>query len=283
MSEHQGVPLIQLGSNVTIPQLGFGVFQVPPDATADVATDALNIGYRHIDTAAGYRNEPGVGEALRRVGLDREDVFITTKCFNDSHGYEPAKRALDVSLSQLGVDYVDLYLIHWPVPSRDLYVDTWRALIDMQRSGLTRAIGVANFQPRHLDRLLFETGVTPAINQVELHPLFTQTGLREKHRDLGVVTEAWSPLARGQVLNHPTLREIAESYGRTPSQIVIRWHLQLGNVVIPKSDKTARLRENFDVFDFELVSDDIRRISSLDTGLRIGPDPDTLVDPRKPR
>jgi len=270
---------IPLRGGAQIPQLGFGVFQVPPEDTAEVATQALLAGYRHIDTAAAYANEAGVGQALHASGLDRGDVFVTTKCFNDDHGYEQAKQAFRASLDRLEVEYIDLYLIHWPVPAHDRYVETWRAFVELQTDGLVRAIGVSNFQPAHLDRIIEETGVTPAVNQVELHPRFQQDGLRRRHEELGIVTEAWSPLAQGQVLDDPTLSEIAATHGKTTGQVVIRWHLQIGNVVFPKSVTPARIEENFDVFDFHLSDAEMDVIGALDAGERIGPDPDTFVRP----
>jgi 2,5-diketo-D-gluconate reductase A len=273
------VPRIALAGDVRIPQLGYGVFQVPPEITADVTTRALQAGYRHIDTAAAYRNETGVGQAFRASGLAREDVFVTTKCFNDDHGFEEAKRACRASLDRLELDHVDLYLIHWPVPSQDRYVETWKALVELQQEGLTRAIGVSNFQPAHLRRIIDETGVTPAINQVELHPRLQQPGLRREHAELGIVTEAWSPLAQGALLDDPVIRGLAEAHGRTPAQVVLRWHLQLGNVVIPKSVTPGRIEENFDLFGFELDAADMEAIAALDRGERIGPDPDTFVRP----
>ncbi len=273
------VPTIALRGGVEIPQLGFGVFQVPPQDTAEVTTRALLAGYRHIDTAAAYRNEAGVGQALHAADVDRDEVFITTKCFNDDHGYDAAQRALKDSLDRLELEHVDLYLVHWPVPSRDRYVETWQALVELQAQGLARAIGVSNFQPAHLERIVRETGVTPAVNQVELHPRFQQAGLRREHRELGIVTEAWSPLAQGQVLDDPAIVEIAEEHDRTPGQVVIRWHLQLGNVVIPKSVTPARIEENFDVFDFHLAEREMAAIEELDAGERIGPDPDEFVRP----
>ena len=210
MSSHtESVPRLPLGGGEEIPQLGFGVFQVPPKDTTEVVVRALDAGYRHIDTAAAYQNEAGVGQALRASGLDRDEVFVTTKCFNDDHGYEEAKHALHSSLDQLEMSHVDLYLIHWPVPAQDRYVETWKAFIEMQQEGLTRSIGVSNFQPPHLRRLIGETGVTPAINQVELHPRLQQPGLRREHADLGILTEAWSPLAQGQVLDDPVITAIA--------------------------------------------------------------------------
>jgi diketogulonate reductase-like aldo/keto reductase len=273
------VPKIPLPGGVEIPQLGFGVFQVPPADTAEVATRALLAGYRHIDTAAAYRNEAGVGQAIHAAGLDRGEVFITTKCFNDDHGYEQAKHAFKASLERLGVDYLDLYLIHWPVPAHDRYVETWKAFIELQAEGHVRAIGVSNFNPPHLERLIAETGVTPAVNQVELHPRFQQAGLRREHAELGIVTEAWSPLAQGAVLEDPAITEIAAAHGKTPAQAVIRWHLQLGNVVIPKSVTPARIEENFDVFDFHLSPAEMDAIEALDAGERQGPDPATFVRP----
>jgi len=273
------VPNIHLAGGVEIPQLGFGVFQVPPADTAAVVTRALLAGYRHIDTAAAYRNEAGVGQAIHAAGLDRGDVFITTKCSNDDHGYEQARHAFKASLERLGVDYVDLYLIHWPVPAHNRYVETWKAFVELQAAGEVRAIGVSNFNAPHLRRLIEETGVTPAVNQVELHPRYQQAGLRREHADLGIVTEAWSPLAQGDVLDDPTITGIAAAHGKTPAQVVLRWHLQLGNVVIPKSVTPQRIEQNFDVFDFELNPDEMAAIEALDTGDRIGPDPETFVSP----
>jgi 2,5-diketo-D-gluconate reductase A len=273
------VPNVPLRDGVEIPQLGFGVFQVPPDETTEVTLNALETGYRHIDTAAAYRNEAQVGEAIRASGLAREDVFVTTKCFNTDHGFEKAKAAFRASLGRLELETVDLYLIHWPVPSHDLYVETWRAFIDLEEEGLARAIGVSNFQPPHLARIIDETGVTPAVNQIELHPRLQQPGLRREHAERGIVTEAWSPLAQGAVLDDPVITRIAEAQGRTPGQVVLRWHLQLGNVVFPKSVTPERIRENFALFDFELSSDEMSAIEALDAGERIGPDPDTFVSP----
>jgi 2,5-diketo-D-gluconate reductase A len=273
------VPSVPLRGGVEIPQLGFGVFQIPPADTAEIATRALLAGYRHIDTAKAYGNEAGVGQAIHAAGLQRSDVFVTTKCFNDDHGFEQAKRACRASLDQLETEYLDLYLIHWPVPSQDKYVETWKALIELQQEGLVRAIGVSNFQPAHLARLEAETGVQPAVNQVELHPLLQQAGLRREHADRGIVTESWSPLAQGQVLEDPALVAIAEAHGKTTGQVVIRWHLQLGCVVIPKSVTPERIEQNFDVFDFHLSPAEMEAIEALDAGERTGPDPDTFVRP----
>ncbi|HZL47475.1 MAG TPA: aldo/keto reductase [Solirubrobacteraceae bacterium] len=273
------IPRISLRPEVEIPQLGFGVFQVPPPETEEVVARALAVGYRHIDTAAAYRNEGAVGQAIHASGLDREEIFLTTKCFNDDHGHEKAKKACKQSLERLELEHIDLYLIHWPVPLHDLYVETWEAFIELQSEGLVRAIGVSNFQPEHLERIVAETGVTPAINQIELHPHFQQTGLRQEHDQLGIVTEAWSPLGQGRELEDPVIVEIAEAHSKTPAQTIIRWHLQLGNVVIPKSVTPARIEENFDVFGFQLSDAEMDAIKALDAGKRLGPDPDTFVRP----
>ncbi len=273
------VPLITLSDGAQIPQLGFGVFQIPREETVEAVSRALETGYRHIDTAAAYQNEAEVGEAIRDSALKRDEVFVTTKCPNSDHGYAEARRALEDSLERLGFDHVDLYLIHWPVPSRDEYVDTWKGFIEAQKEGLVRSIGVSNFQPDHLRRLVDETGVTPAVNQVELHPQLQQPELRQFHASLGIATEAWSPLAQGAVLDDPTITEIAQAHDRTPGQVVLRWHLQLGNVVIPKSVTPERIQQNFDLFDFELSGDEMRQIEQLDRGERTGPDPDTFVGP----
>jgi 2,5-diketo-D-gluconate reductase A len=268
-------PIVRLNSGTSIPQLGFGVFQVPPEETADVVTEALQAGYRHIDTAAMYRNEAGVGKAVASSGLPRDAVYVTTKLNNNAHGRDEARRAFDESLARLAMDYVDLYLIHWPLPAQDRYVETWRALIELYRDGQARAIGVSNFQPAHLRRIIDETAVVPAVNQIELHPYLVQEELRSLHAEHGIATEAWSPLARGgELLRDPAITSLAEKYGRTPAQIVIRWHLQLGNVVFPKSVTPARIAENFDVFDFELADDDITSITELNRDARTGPDPD---------
>jgi 2,5-diketo-D-gluconate reductase A len=278
-SQTDQIPTVLLRPNVEIPQLGFGVFQIPPQDTEEIVANALSVGYRHLDTAAAYRNEAAVGQALRASGLDRGDVFITTKCFNDDHGKDKAKAACKKSLERLELEHIDLYLIHWPVPAHDLYVETWQALIELQQEGLVRAIGVSNFQPAHLERIIDETGVAPAINQVELHPHFQQAGLRHEHQQLGILTEAWGPLGKGLELDDPAIVQIADAHSKTPAQTIIRWHLQLGNVVIPKSVTPQRIEDNFDVFDFELSDIDMEAIRELDAGKRIGPDPDTFVRP----
>ncbi len=270
------VPDVKMSSGSTIPQLGFGVFQIPPGDTAELVAHAFTVGYRHIDTAALYGNEEGVGQAVRDSGLDRDDVFVTTKVWNTDQGRDATLAAFDASLGRLDLDYVDLYLIHWPTPARDLYVETWLALEELYREGRAKAIGVSNFQPNHLRRLAAEATVMPAVNQVELHPTFAQAELRSVHEQLGVVTEAWAPLGQGSELQAPTVTEIAQRLGRTPAQVVLRWHLQLGNVVFPKSATPARIEENVNVFDFELDQTDMAGISALDEGNRLGPDPDAF-------
>jgi 2,5-diketo-D-gluconate reductase A len=273
------VPAVTLRDGEQIPQLGFGTWQIPPQEAADVVTRALLAGYRHVDTAAAYGNEAGVGQAIHAAGLQRDDVYLTTKLQNSDHGYEQAKRALRASLDRLEVDHVDLYLIHWPVPSTDLYVETWKAMIELQQEGLTRSIGVSNFNQPHLERIVAETGVTPAVNQIELHPYLQQAGLRRAHADLGIVTEGWSPLAQGRVAEDQAIREIADAHGVSNGQVAIRWQLQLGNVVFPKSVTQERIEENFDVFGFELTDAELAAIEGLDAGERTGPDPDTFVSP----
>jgi 2,5-diketo-D-gluconate reductase A len=267
-------PTITLTDSITIPQLGFGVFQVPPAETRQAVQRALAAGYRHIDTAAMYGNEQGVGQAIAESGLAREQLFVTTKLNNNAHGYDAALQAFEESRQALGLDYVDLYLIHWPLPAQDLYVETWRALIKLQADGVVRAVGVSNFQRTHLDRLADETGVVPALNQIELHPYLAQPDLRRYDADHGIATEAWSPIAQGAVLTDPVITALGEKYGQSPAQVVIRWHLDLGNVVIPKSVTPARIVENFDVFDFELDPDDVAAIDALNRDQRTGPDPD---------
>jgi diketogulonate reductase-like aldo/keto reductase len=268
---------ITLNSGQSMPQLGFGVFLVPLPETEQAVTRALHAGYRSIDTAAMYRNEEGVGAAIAKSDIPREDLFITTKLDNNAHGYDHGLAAFEDSRKRLGLDYLDLYLIHWPLPALDRYVDTWRALITLQEDGVVGAIGVSNFQPAHLVRLTNETGVTPAVNQIELHPYLTQQALQDYHHTHGIATEAWSPIGRGgALLRDPVVTSLAEKYGKTAAQIVIRWHLDIGNVVIPKSVTPHRIIENFDVLDFELDADDVMAISGLNTDDRIGPNPDNF-------
>jgi 2,5-diketo-D-gluconate reductase A len=271
------VPHLDLNDSNRIPQLGFGVFLVPPEETAEAVAHALRTGYRLIDTAAAYENEAGVLEGLEASGLDRSDVFITTKLQNSDQGGERARRAFKRSLDQLGGDYIDLYLIHWPVPSKDLYVDTWETLCALKDEGRVRSIGVSNFKPAHLERLIDATGVVPVVNQIELHPRLGQSELRRYHAEHGIVTEAWAPLGRGELLDDPVIEDIASAHNRTPAQVVLRWHIQLGNVAIPKSVTPSRIKENFQLFDFELGDEEMRRLGELDRGERTGPDPDTFA------
>ncbi|AEN14160.1 MULTISPECIES: aldo/keto reductase [unclassified Streptomyces] len=269
-------PTVTLNNGTTVPQLGFGVFQVPDEETTAVVTSALEAGYRSIDTAAVYGNEAGVGRALAQSGIPRDELFVTTKLWNDDQGHDATLAAFDASLDKLGLDHVDLYLIHWPTPARDLYLDTWRALEKLAADGRIRAAGVSNFQPAHLRRLIDASSLLPAVNQIELHPGLQQNELRALHAEHGIATEAWSPLAQGALLDDEVLVSLAERHGKTPAQVVLRWHLQLGNVVIPKSVTPARIRQNIDVFDFELSDADMAAIAGLDRGMRTGPDPDTL-------
>ncbi|MGW1176999.1 aldo/keto reductase [Kitasatospora sp. NPDC002543] len=268
------VPTVKLNNGVEIPQLGFGVFQVPDDETTAAVASALEAGYRSIDTAAIYGNETGVGRALAASGVARRDLFVTTKLWNADQGYDATLRAFDASLAKLGLDYADLYLIHWPTPARDLYLDSWRAIERLAEEGRIRAAGVSNFQPAHLQRLLDNSPLVPAVNQVELHPGLQQAELRAFHAEHGIATEAWSPLAQGAVLSDPAITAIAERTGKSPAQVVLRWHLQLGNIVIPKSVTPARIRQNLDVFDFELTEQDMAAIAAGDRDLRTGPHPD---------
>jgi len=275
------VPTVALNDGHTIPQLGFGVFQVPPDTTARAVSTALEAGYRHIDTAEMYGNERGVGEAVRASGLDRSDVYITSKLNNGYHRPDDARKAFAQTLSELGTDYVDLFLIHWPLPT--LYggdfVSTWETLAAFKQDGRARSIGVSNFQVEHLKRLQSATEIVPAVNQIELHPYLLNDEVRSYGEANGIATEAWSPIAKGRVLGDPVVTKIAERLGRTPAQVVLRWHIQRGSIVFPKSTTPARIEENFDLFDFELADDDIAKIASLDKGEtgRTGPNPDTFA------
>jgi 2,5-diketo-D-gluconate reductase A len=271
------VPTVRLNNGVEMPQLGFGVFLVPPDEVGEPVRAALDAGYRLIDTATLYANEEGVGRAIRDSGIPRDEIFVTTKVWNSDQGYDATLKAFDNSRRLLGLDVVDLYLIHWPAPKRDRYVDTWRALERLYDDGRVRAIGVSNFTVAYLTRLLDETTIVPAVNQVELHPGFPQDELREFHAARGIVTESWSPLGRGHgLLDTPTVTQIAQAHDRTPAQVVLRWHLQQGLVVIPKSTRSERIRENFAVFDFSLGDDEMKQLSALTEPGRIGPDPDEM-------
>ncbi|WP_306856038.1 aldo/keto reductase [Amycolatopsis roodepoortensis] len=271
------IPTVKLNNGVEMPQLGFGVFQVPDEETTAAVKAALDAGYRSIDTAAVYGNEAGVGKALAEAGIPRDELFITTKLWNSEQGYDATLKAFDVSMAKLGLEKLDLYLIHWPTPERDLYRDTWKAFEKLYADGRVRAIGVSNFQPAHLERLLDAGSVTPAVNQVEVHPYLQQAAVREFDAKHGIATEAWSPLAKGgTLLGEDAITALAAKHGRTPAQIVLRWHLQLGNVVIPKSVTPSRIKENLDVFGFTLSEEDIAALSVLDRGERTGPDPDTF-------
>jgi 2,5-diketo-D-gluconate reductase A len=269
------VPNLKLNNGVEMPQLGFGVFQVPDEETTVAVTSALDAGYRSIDTAAAYGNEAGVGKALAESGIARDELFITTKLWNADQGYDATLRAFDASLGKLGLEQLDLYLIHWPAPARDLYLESWKAFEKLYADGRVRAIGVSNFQPSHLDRIVATGGTVPAVNQIELHPYLVQSEVRAAGAKLGIATEAWSPLAKGgDVLGESAVTALAAKHGRTPAQVILRWHLQLGNVVIPKSVTPSRVAENFDVFGFALADDEVAALSALDQGLRTGPDPD---------
>jgi 2,5-diketo-D-gluconate reductase A len=275
------VPTIDLNDGRTIPQLGFGVFQIDPAETVEAVGRALEAGYRHIDTAEMYRNEKEVGEAVRASGLDRSDVFVTSKLNNGFHRPDDARRAFDESLSDLGFDYLDLFLIHWPLPT--LYdgdfVSTWRALEEFQRDGRARSIGVSNFQVDHLERLAAETDVVPAVNQIELHPYLLNDDVRAYGEAHGIATQAWSPIAQGNVLEDPVITAIADRLDRSPAQVVLRWHIQRGSIVFPKSTTPARIQENFELFDFQLEPGDIEEIDALDRGEagRTGPNPETFA------
>ncbi|GAB3441054.1 aldo/keto reductase [Streptomonospora sediminis] len=270
------VPEVTLNNGVRIPQLGFGVWQVESGDTADVVSTALETGYRSIDTAAAYGNEEGVGQALQRSGLPRDELFVTSKLWNTDQGYDSTLRAFDATMERLGLEHLDLYLIHWPMPARDTFLSSWKAMERLYAEGRVRAIGVSNFHAEHLRRVLDEGGIVPTVNQIELHPRLTQQELRSFNREHDIATEAWSPLGQGQVLQDPTIGKVAEAYGKSPAQVILRWHLQVGNIAIPKSVTPERIRANFDVFDFELSSGDVETISGLNNGQRFGPNPDTM-------
>ena len=269
---------VTLNDGRTMPQLGLGVWRTPQEVAAEVVKIALEAGYRSVDTAAIYGNERGVGEGLKAAEVARADIFLTTKLWNDNQGFDSTLTAFDKSLGRLGLESVDLYMIHWPAPKKDLYVDTWKALVRLKEEGRAKSIGVSNFQPEHLQRIIDETGVVPAVNQVELHPSFQQRALRDAHAKHGIHTESWSPLGQGKQLEDPVVAEIARKHGRTPAQVVIRWHLDSGLIVIPKSVTPSRIVENFQVFDFELSEDEMEKIATLDNSRgRIGPDPDLFT------
>lgn len=275
MTSADEVPNLTLHDGVEMPQLGFGVFRIPPEETQEKVEEALSVGYRHVDTAAAYGNEAEVGAAIAATGVRREDVFVTTKLWNSEQGHDSTLSAFEASLERLGTGHVDLYLIHWPLPGKDRFVDTWRAFERIREEGGARSIGVSNFRFEDLERLE-SAGQRPTVNQVELHPRFQQTDLRTWHADHDVATEAWAPLAQGDLLEDGTIETIAAHHNKSPAQTILRWHLQVGNVVIPKSSNPQRIRENFEVFDFQLSADDMAALERLDTGDRIGPDPGTF-------
>ncbi|MGQ1795880.1 aldo/keto reductase [Kocuria oceani] len=270
------VPEIRIADDVSIPQLGFGVYQVPPETTEAAVTMALEVGYRHVDTAQMYGNEQGVGDALRASGLSRDEVFVTSKLNNSFHRRDDALREAEKSVERLSGP-MDLFLVHWPLPTIDVdYLETWKAMIEIRDAGLTRAIGVSNFQVPHLDRIIAETGVKPAVNQIEVHPYLTNETVRAYNAEQGIATEAWSPIAQGAVLDDPAITAIAERLGRTTAQVTLRWHLQRNDIVFPKSVTRSRVEENFQLFDFELTDADIQAITALNKDERTGPDPDTF-------
>ena len=274
------VPTITLNDQTTIPQLGFGVFQVPPDETAATVASALEAGYRHLDTAQMYQNEQGVGEAIAASGIARDELYVTTKLNNGFHRPDDARRAFDESLARLGLDRVDLFLIHWPLPTRydGDFVSTWQTLVEFQKDGRATSIGVSNFQAAHLDRIIEETGVVPAVNQIEAHPFFGNEEVRAASAGHGIAVEAWSPIAQGKVNDDATIQAIAARLGRTPAQVALRWHVQRGDIVFPKSMRAERMAENFAIFDFELSPEDMAAVTGLDRGEegRLGPNPDVF-------
>lgn len=271
------IPSVALNDGTSIPQIGFGVWQVPDDIVTEATLTAFEAGYRHVDTAAVYENERGVGEAIARSGLDRSELYVTTKVWNTDQGFDSTIAAMERSLGLLGLDHVDLYLVHWPAPATGDFVETWRALLELQERGLTTSVGVSNFHQAHLRRIVDEFGVVPVLNQIELHPQLPQSDLRAFNASMGIVTEAWSPLASGELIANPVLVEIGAKHGKSAAQVMIRWHIQLGNVVLPKSVTPSRIRENLDVFDFTLDADDLQRIAALEDGHRTGPDPDEFM------
>ncbi|MCW2684624.1 MAG: 2,5-didehydrogluconate reductase [Blastococcus sp.] len=270
------VPTLALNNGVAIPQLGFGVFQIPPEETAQATAIALEIGYRHIDTAQMYRNEAGVGQALRESGIDRGEIFLTSKLSNKWHERDDILRSFDQSLTDMGLDYLDLFLIHWPLPSVSDYVARWKVMEEIYASGRAKAVGVSNFTPHHLHKVFAASELKPAVNQIEVSPFLVQDELRAFDADHEIVTEAWSPIARGKVAEDPVIGRVAEKLGRTPAQVTLRWHIQRGDVIFPKSVQRSRIEENFAIFDFELDQPDMVAITALDRGERTGPDPETF-------
>ncbi|WP_106401759.1 aldo/keto reductase [Actinocorallia populi] len=269
-------PNVRLNNGVQIPQVGFGTYQIPPEKTREAVLTALEVGYRHIDTAQMYGNEREVGEAVRDSGIDRDEVFVTSKLNNGAHARDAALKAFDGTLEALGFERIDLFLIHWPLPTVGDFTQTWAALEEIYRSGRSRAVGVSNFQPPHLRRLMESSDLVPAVNQVEVHPYFVQNEVRAYDAEHGIATEPWSPIAQGLVLDDPVINAVADRLGRTPAQVTLRWHVQRGDIVIPKSVRRARMQENLDLFGFELSAEDMAAVTALDRGERTGPDPDTF-------
>lgn len=266
-------PMVTLNDGRKMPQLGLGVWQITDAEAADIVRTAIGIGYRSIDTAAYYKNEKGLGEGVRTSGVDRRDIFVTTKLWNSRHGYDETFRAFDESMSRLGLEYIDLYLIHWPVAGSDKYIDTWRAFVKLREEGRAKSIGVSNFLPEHLERIIDATGVVPVLNQIELHPLFQQEKLRAVNAGHGIATECWSPLGKGESVKIPEIAKIAAKYGKSPAQTILRWHLDIGCIVIPKSANPKRLKENFDIFDFKLSREDLTAMAAINRDARMDMDP----------
>lgn len=266
-------PTVKLNDGRHIPQLGMGVYQIPNETLPDVIAAGVELGYRLIDGAFFYDNEQGMGEGVRKANAPREDLFVTSKVWTSDHGYDQARRAIENSVKATGLDYLDLMLIHWPCPEKNLYVDTWKALIAAREDGLVKSVGVSNFNPDHLDRIIDETGVAPVLNQIELHPRMQQAAMRAENEKRGVLTQSWTPLGRGAAFDSPVIETIAARTGKTPAQVVLRWHIEMGASAIPRSSRKERLAENFDIFDFQLTASDMDTISALETGTRLGPDP----------
>ncbi|TWI57507.1 2,5-diketo-D-gluconate reductase A [Pseudomonas duriflava] len=271
------IPSLQLNDGYHIPQFGLGTWKTPNEEAPALIRSALEMGYRHIDTAAAYNNEEGVGQGIAEAGIDRSELFVTTKLWNERQGFDETIKAFDESLAKLKLEYVDLYLIHWPCPQAGKFLDTWKAFLRLREEGRVRSVGVSNFRPSDLEEIILETGVTPAVNQIEVHPLLQQNEMREFNQKKGILTEAWSPLAQGgELLKNPLIQQIAQKHGKTPAQVILRWHIELGSIIFPKSTNPDRIRENADIFDFMLDGEDMSQIATLDAGKRLGPDPSTF-------